>query len=154
MLAADRPASAAARRLHLQRVPQTLAVLRGSAAGVAPAEDRGPAGEGLDGRGCGRGRRRWLQQLRGQRLGGGGGGRERPPAELPVHCPAPHRARAVRRAAASVGREAAATGALMTESRYLIEIELWRRVVVFKKKKNVDVRLETKPLNVTPVTSG
>lgn len=129
MLAADRPASALARRLHLQQQrPQTVALLRGSAARVAPAEDRGPAGEGLDGRGEGRRRRRRrLQQLRGQRLGSG---RERPPAtaQPPVHCPAPHCARAVRRAAASVEREAAdATGALTTKSRHL-DFELRRRV--------------------------
>lgn len=79
---------------------------RGSAARVAAAEDRGPAGEELDGRGHG-GRPR----LRG--LGGGGGdghgGREGPLEGLPVHGGAPHRARAVRREATPVGREGATT---------------------------------------------
>lgn len=65
MLAADRAASAPAGRLQLQR-PQTLAVLRDSGARVAPAEDRGPAGEQLVGRGDGR-----RLQLRGQGVGGG-----------------------------------------------------------------------------------
>lgn len=87
-------------------------MLGGSAARVPPAEDRGPAGEELDGRGEGR-----RLRLRGQGDGGGGGGggghRARPPEELPVHCNTFDRARAGRREATPVGREAAtpATGA-------------------------------------------
>lgn len=106
MLAADRPAFAPARRLHLQR-PQTVALLRVTAARVAPAEDRRPAGEELDGAGDG-GR----LQLRGRQ-------RDRAPEEPPVHRDTLHRARAARREATPVGREAA-TGALSV-SRHLRE---------------------------------
>lgn len=107
MLAADRAASAPARRLQLQ-CPQTLAVLSGSGARIALAEDRGPAGEELAGGGGGEGQR---LQLQGQGVGKGDSSRSL--GELLVHRDTPHRARAVCREETPVGREAAtaATGA-------------------------------------------
>lgn len=81
-------------------------MLGGSAARVSPAEDRRPAGEKLDGQGDGQ-----RLQLRGRR--DGGGDRDRPLEELPVHCNTFDRARAGRREATPVGRETTtpATGA-------------------------------------------
>lgn len=81
-------------------------MLRGSTARVAPTKDRGSAGEKLGDRAGGR-----RLQLRGQR-DGGGKRTGSPEGGLPVRCAALHRARAVRREATPVGREAAspATG--------------------------------------------
>lgn len=79
-------------------------MLRGSAARVAPADDRGPAGKELGGRGD-----REPVRLRGD----GADERARPSEEPPEHSDTLHRARAGGREATPVGREAAtpATGA-------------------------------------------
>lgn len=81
-------------------------MLRGSAARVAPADDRGPAGEELGGRGD-------REPVRLLRQGDGAGERATPPEEPPELSDTLHRARAGGREATPVGREAAtpATGA-------------------------------------------
>lgn len=66
--------------------PQTLALLRGSDARVASAENRGPTGEKLDWRADG-------QRLHLRDKGSDGGDPATPFEELPVHRNTLHRAR-------------------------------------------------------------